>query len=386
MALPLASSTFGEDEARVIREVIESDRFTMGERVAAFEQAFAEYFGRRYAVMVNSGSSANLVAVASLCYRREDPIQAGDEVIVPCIGWSTTYSPLQQYGLRLKFVDVDTETLNYDIDQLRDAVGPRTRMIVTVSVLGNPCPFDEILGLCREHGIVLFEDNCESMGARLGGEYTGSFGLVSTFSTFFSHHISTIEGGMVLTDDLELACLARSIRNHGWTRGQPDDSPIFEHSGLEFEEAYRFILPGYNVRPTEIAGALGLCQLPKLGGFIEARRANARRFVELFGEDERFVVQREHGESSWFSFTMVVRPEAELGRPRVLDRLRAAGIEYRMVTGGSFPRHEAIRHFDHEIHSCDQASLVHDNGFFVGNHIYDLRRELDELRAVLDEL
>ncbi|HEV8630173.1 MAG TPA: DegT/DnrJ/EryC1/StrS family aminotransferase [Thermoanaerobaculia bacterium] len=387
MPLALAADTFDEEERRAVAAVLASGQYTMGPRVRELEAAFAAKLGKRHAVMVNSGSSANLVAVAALCHREHQPLRPGDEVIVPCIGWATTYTPLQQYGLRLKFVDVDLETLNFDVDQLRDAVTARTRMIVTVSVLGNPCDFGPILELCHEHGILLFEDNCESLGARYDGRQAGTFGLVGTFSTFFSHHISTIEGGFVATDDFELYCLMASIRNHGWTRGQPEGSPLLAgREESEFAEAYRFVLPGYNVRPTEIAGALGLCQLAKLDAFLAARRKNARTFVGLFGGDPRFVIQREVGESSWFSFTFVVRPDSGLSRERVLAKLDAAGFENRMVTGGSYLRHPAVRYCDHQVHSRDNADLVHDRGFFVGNHVHDLTAELHRLRDVLADV
>ena len=254
MRYELASSTWDNAEREAIARVVESDMFTMGKNVAAFEEAFAAYFGKKYAVMANSGSSANLIAVASLFFKKENPLKAGDEVIVPCISWATTFHPLQQYGLKLKFVDVNLETLNYDIEKLKDAVTSNTKMIVTVSILGNPCDFDEIEKLCNEKGIILFDDNCESMGAKVGGKYTGTRGLVNTFSTFFSHHISTMEGGLVLTDDKEIYNLLKAMRNHGWTRGQDTDSPIFDKKDDDFFEAYRFILPGYNLRPGEMHG------------------------------------------------------------------------------------------------------------------------------------
>src|SRR3989338_7584158 len=220
MKFELASSTWGEKEKNAILEVMESNIYTMGKKVREFEEKFASYFGMKYAVMANSGSSANLIAVAALFYKKENPLKQGDEVIVPCISWATTFHPLQQYGLKLKFVDVDLHTLNYDIAELKKAVTSNTRMIVAVSILGNPCQFDEITKLCEENNIILFEDNCESMGARFNGRYTGTFGLVNTFSTFFSHHISTMEGGFVLTDDKEIFNLLKSMRNHGWTRDQ----------------------------------------------------------------------------------------------------------------------------------------------------------------------
>ena len=172
-------------------------------RVAQFEQAFADYFGRKHAVMVNSGSSANLVGVASLFHRADNPLQRGDEVIVPAISWSTTYHPLQQYGLKLRFVDVELDTLNMDVSRLAEALTPQTRMIMAVSILGNPAALDVIRDFADAHDLIFFEDNCESMDAELNGQKAGTFGDISTFSTFFSHHISTIEGG-VLTDDSEL--------------------------------------------------------------------------------------------------------------------------------------------------------------------------------------
>ncbi len=383
MRYGLASSTWDNAEKEAIVRVVESDIFTMGENVAAFEKAFAAYFGKKYAVMANSGSSANLIAVASLFFKKENPLKAGDEVIVPCISWATTFHPLQQYGLKLRFVDVNLETLNYDTDKLKDAITPNTKMIVTVSILGNPCDFDEIEKLCKDKGIILFDDNCESMGAKVGGKYTGTRGLVNTFSTFFSHHISTMEGGLVLTDDKEIYNILKAMRNHGWTRGQDSDSPVYEKKDDDFFEAYRFILPGYNVRPGEIHGAIGLEQIKKLPKLIEARRKNAEHFVSLFKDDKRFIIQKEIGESSWFCFTMVVRPELELTRREVLSKLKEVGVEHRIITGGCFLKHDVIKYYDYTVHSRENADIAHDRGWFVGNHPYDIRAEIDYLYDML---
>lgn len=382
----LVSSTFGTEEKEAMQKVIESDRFTMGDKVKEFEHAFAKYFGAKHAVMVNSGSSANLIAVASLFFRKDNPLRAGDEVIVPCISWATTYYPLHQYGLKLKFVDVDLQTLNYDIEELKKAVSSKTRMIVAVSILGNPCYFDEISRICTEKNIILFEDNCESMGARLNNRYTGTFGLVNTFSTFFSHHISTMEGGLVVTDDFELYCLAKSLRNHGWVRDQDEGSTIFEMRNDDFYEAYRFILPGYNVRPMELQGAIGIEQLKKLDGFLKIRRENAQHFVNLFKNDERFIIQQEVGESAWFCFTMIVKPGQDLTRERVLEVLKKADIEYRIITGGNFLRHDVIKYFDYSVTKSSNADLAHDNGFFIGNHPIDIKEQIDLLYKVLQDI
>ncbi len=386
MRYELASSTWGEEEKQAILEVMNSNIYTMGEKVKEFEERFAKYFGMKYAVMVNSGSSANLIAVASLFYKKENPLKRGDEVIVPCISWATTFHPLYQYGLKLKFVDIDLHTLNYDIEELKRAVTKNTRMIVAVSILGNPCQFDEIAKLCEKNNMILFEDNCESMGAKCNGKYTGTFGLVNTFSTFFSHHISTMEGGLILTNNKEVYNILKSLRAHGWIRGQDEDSPIFERRDDDFFEAYRFILPGFNVRPTEIQGAIGIRQLYKLEGFIKIRRKNAEHFAELFKGDERFIIQKEIGESSWFCFTMIINPELEIERKKVLQKLKDANIEHRIITGGNILRHDVIKYYDYTVTKSTNADIAHYNGFFVGNHPYDIRDKIDYLHKTLKNI
>jgi len=386
MKYSLAYSTFGKEEKKVIYDVVESDMFTMGKRVKKFEEEFANFFGKKYAIMVNSGSSANLVAVASLFYKN-NPLKKGDEVIVPSISWATTYYPLQQYGLKLKFVDVELETLNYDINQLKKAITDKTKMIVSVSVLGNPNYFDEIEKLCKENNIILFDDNCESMGAKYNGKFTGTYGLVNTFSTFFSHHISTMEGGLILTDDFEIYSLCKSLRNHGWTRDQDENSPIMDRKKDDFFEAYRFILPGYNVRPTEIQGALGSIQLKKLPQFLEIRRKNAQIFKSFFENDERFIIQKEVGESSYFSFTMILNPKLNLDREKILNKLRESGIEFRIITGGCFLEHDVIKYFDYEeFGEIKNARYAHYNGWFIGNAPTDLTKEIEYLYNVLKEI
>ena len=234
MFYDLAADTWGPEEHAAVERVLASRKVTMGPEVQAFEEAFAAWHGSRHAIMVNSGSSANLLAVGAFFFRKDRPLQRGDEVLVPAIAWSTTYAPLQQYGLRVRFVDVEIETLNVDMAQLEAAITPRTRAIVAVSILGNPAALDEMRMLADARGLVLIEDNCESLGAELEGKKTGTFGHVGTFSFFFSHHVTTGEGGMVITDDAELADLVRSLRAHGWTRDLPAGSSIYQRGDDDF--------------------------------------------------------------------------------------------------------------------------------------------------------
>jgi len=262
-----------------------------------------------------------------------------------------------------------------------------SRMVVAVSILGNPAALDRIRAFCDAHDLIMFEDNCESLGASLNGRLCGTFGDINTFSTFYSHHISTMEGGLLVTNDVEIDHLARAIRNHGWARDVPADSIVNQGQQHDdpFFEAYRFVVPGYNVRPLELAGVVGIEQLKKLDGMLRVRRRNAAHFVELFRGDDRFVIQRENGESSWFSFTIILNPESTLDRARVMDAMRNGGIEFRMITGGCFPNHAAVKFFDYDIvGNLNHAKLAHERGFFVGNHPRDITAELDLLRSVLD--
>lgn len=385
MFYELAASTWGQEETDAIARVVAGNRFTMGDQVVGMERRFAAYFGTRHAVMVNSGSSANLAAVAALFYRKDRPLRRGDEAIVPAISWSTTYHPLQQYGLKLRFVDVELDSLNMDVSRLEEALTPRTRMIVAVSILGNPAALDVMRDFANRHGLYLLEDNCESMDAELNGRKTGTFGHLGTFSFFFSHHISTMEGGMVVTDDDELAHLLRAVRAHGWTRDLPPDTSLFERREDDFFEAYRFIVPGYNLRPLEMSGAIGIEQLKKLPGFTARRRENLKLFTELFAGDERFIIQKERGRSSSFCFPIILNPARTPDRKRVLAALKEADIGFRIITGGNFLRHDVIRFYDYEtVGEMTNADIAHDYGFFVGNHPFDLTPQITRLRDVLD--
>jgi len=219
----------------------------------------------------------------------------------------------------------------------------------------------------------------------LGGKKAGTFGDLSTFSSFFSHHISTMEGGMVTTDNRELFELVRSMRAHGWVRDLPPDSQIYEKRADDFYEAYRFILPGYNVRPIELSGAIGIEQLKKLPVMTGSRRRNWALFQKLFAGDNRFVIQRENGKSSAFSFTFVINPHSGLSRARVFQELKSADIGYRIITGGCITRHDVIKHYDYEcVGNLPNANLAHDQGFFVGNHPFDLTPQIERLREAMD--
>ena len=384
MKYELASSSWDNKEIEAIQDVIRRDCYTMGKSVRQFEEDFARYTNHKYCVMVNSGSSANLLAIAAMFYKKDNPLKRGDEVIVPAVSWATTYYPLYQYGLHLKFVDVNLETLNMDMDALKAAVTDKTRLIFAVNLLGNPNEFDKIHEIIKGKNITLLEDNCESLGGVYNGKPLGSIGLMGTYSTFFSHHMATMEGGVVGTDDEELYDILLSIRSHGWTRHLPKENKLCVKSDNNFEESWRFILPGYNVRPVEMMGAIGVEQLKKLPEFIRYRRENAEYFKKLFADDKRFILQRETGQSSWFGFSFLINKNSGLNRQHIIDVLTAANIENRPIVAGNFARKEVVKWFDYEIcGSLDNADYIDKHGFFIGNHQFDIKDKLDYLKETL---
>ncbi|MDM4764986.1 DegT/DnrJ/EryC1/StrS family aminotransferase [Pelomonas sp. SE-A7] len=383
---PLATSSWGAEEYAAMAGVVASGMFTMGPKVAQFERDFAAYTGSRYCVMVNSGSSANLLMTAALFYTKNDKLRlkAGDEIIVPAVSWPTTYYPLHQYGLRLKFVDIDLDTLNYDLEALASAIGPRTRAIMAVNLLGNPNDFGAIAALTAGRDIVLIEDNCESMGATYQGRQAGTFGVMGSYSSFFSHHISTMEGGMVVTDDEELYHVMLSLRAHGWTRNLPKLNHVCgTKSDDPFEESFRFVLPGYNLRPLELSGALGIEQVKRLPGLIDARRANGRALQEAMADHPRLAIQRECGQSSWFGFSLMIRPDAGRDRRELVAVLQNAGFECRPIVAGNFAKNTVVQYFDHEVHGrLKNAEYLDQSGLFVGNHHYPIAEAIEALNQV----
>ncbi|KQO82235.1 DegT/DnrJ/EryC1/StrS family aminotransferase [Rhizobium sp. Leaf262] len=387
MSYPLANSAWDHEEYEALQSVIQSGMFTMGQKVAEFEKAFAEYLGSKYCVMVNSGSSANLIMIAALRYKSQSPLLPGAEVIVPAVSWSTTYYPLYQYGLKLRFVDIDRDTLNYDLEKLREAITPETKAIMAVNLLGNPNDFKKINEIIGERDILLLEDNCESMGATYEGQQTGTFGLMGTFSSFFSHHISTMEGGMVSTDDEEIYHILLALRAHGWTRNLPKKNRITsEKSDDPFTEAFRFILPGYNLRPLEMSGALGLAQLRKLPMIVEERRKNAERFLDLMQKYPYLRTQKEIGKSSWFGFSLILEPDAGITRASLVAALSDAKIDTRPVVAGNFAKNEVLKWFDYSIAgSIENAEMIDTDGFFIGNHHFPLDQEFALLSTKLTQ-
>ncbi len=379
----LSNDTWDEKEINAIDKVVKSNRFTMGEQVSSYEKMFAEKFNSKFAVMSNSGSSANLLAVASLMYSGR--LKKGDEVIVPAVSWSTTYFPLEQHGLKLRLVDIDINTLDIDISKIEEAITPNTKAIFAVNLLGNIVDYHKLSELCKNHGLFFIEDNCESMGAELDGKKAGTFGVLGTFSTFYSHHLATMEGGVTVTDDEELYHYMLSIRAHGWTRNLPKTSSLYTKNDDDFYESFQFIMPGYNLRPLEIEAAIGIEQLKKLDAFLEIRRQNAVLFKQIMNDDNRFLTQHEIGKASWFGFAIILAPKLVGQRGKFIKAIKEAGIEVRPIVAGNFAKQPAFKYMNASISGkLINADYIHSNGFFVGNHSVFMKEQLELLKNTLD--
>ena len=362
---PTSFSFWDEQEYAAIRRVIASDRFTMGPEVEAFEEEFAAFHKMKYGIAVNSGSSANLIMVAALFAKKEQPLKRGDQVIVPALAWSTTYAPLVQSGLRLKVVDCD----NTWCSDLPDVTG--SQLVVGVSILGNPAPLNFLKIAIESHGGYLIEDNCESLGAYYSTELCGTFGLMNSFSFFHSHQISAIEGGMILTNDAECAKLCRILRAHGWTRDvEPPTS---------FENSYNFTHFGYNCRPVEMHAAIAREQLKKLKGFIAARQKNLKFFRELAKDLPIKLPILRTLDPSPFGLPFTV--DSLETRHKLVAELAEEGVDSRLPTGGSFTKHNYGAPWRSQL--TPNADRIHDCGMFLGNAPFPIEEQIGRAVEVM---
>lgn len=370
--IPLMVPSYGWEEVCEALDSVLDTQVTMGEKVKRFESMFAEYIGVRFATMVNSGSSANLLALSVLTNPIfKDRLRLGDEIITPAVTWATTVYPIINCGAVPVLVDVDLETFNVNAEEIKKAITNKTRAIVPVHLLGNPCNIDKIMEIAREHNLYVIEDACEAHGAEFKGRKVGSFGDLATFSFFFSHHISTIEGGMVLTNNEELAELTRALRVFGWIRELKDKDKITsEYENID--PRYLFVNIGYNFRPTEMQGAFGIHQLGKLEKFIEIRRRNAEFWTENLKEFKDYLLLHSEMEGTrhvWFGYPMTIRPDAPFTRKELVAFLEGKGVETRPIMVGNIDEQPVMRLFNHrKLGDLPNSRLIMRNSFFFGNH------------------
>lgn len=380
----LTRTHFQADELMAAVSTLLSGQVSMGPGVKAFEKDWNEWLYQQHSgqsLMVNSGSSANLLALAALASRfSKGPIQPGDEVIVPAVCWSTSVFPIIQAGAVPVFVDVDPDTLNISVEALSAAIGPKTKGIVLVHVLGNPCDMPAILALADTHGLWVLEDACEAHGASIEGKKVGTFGDLSTFSFFLSHHLTTIEGGMVCFKDTHWKDFLISQRAHGWIRERSDEA-AWKAKYPDLHGGWTFVESGYNVRPTEMHAAIGRVQIQSLDHFIERRQYIWQRWAD-------------HIQSHWsawlncqkvlpghqispLGFALQVSPGAPFSRHELQAALQQSDIFTRPLIAGNFTRQPAFQHLQARVSQGPLlgADQVHEYGFMVGLH-HDLSDEM----------
>ena len=378
MRIPLNKSTLGQEEIDAAKAVLDSGYFTMGRLVLDFERAVADYLGVKNAVMVNSGSSANLLAL----FAAANPmlpadgalpprLKAGSEVIVPALTWSTTIWPVIQAGAKPVFVDSDPETLQMTPAAVEAAITPNTAGIFIVHVLGGAVDMTAMEALAKKHNLWLLEDTCESFGVDWKGRKVGTFGQIGTYSFYFSHHITTIEGGMAVTDDDGLADLMRAMRAHGWIRQmETKDAQAAQHSSID--PRFLFITTGFNLRPTEINAAIGLEQLKRIEGFNASRRKVAARLdagLARWKQTGQLTLMRHHPNVTSAPFGYSVLCENRETRDALQAHLEAADIETRPVICGNLTRQPALAHFDYRVSGeLSGADRVMDCGIYWGTH------------------
>lgn len=356
---------------------------TMGKSTMAFEEAFAEYLGVSDAIMVNSGSSANLAVLTALCSpHAEHPLRPGDEVITPAATFPTVVAPLVQNNLTPVFVDCELGSYGVDPDEVEKALSDRTRAILLPHILGNPCRMDRLMQIAQEHNLYVVEDACEALGSRLQGRMVGTFGQASTFSFYASHHITTGEGGAVATNDPTLARAIRSIRDWGrdcWcsyrtpgANGACGRRFTYQIPGVSgtYDHKYLYSHIGYNLHPTDLQAALGLVQLARLPEFVQARRENFRVLFEGLSRFSEFLILPTwpaDADVSWFAFPVTVRDQRRFARNDLVNWLEDHKIETRFLLAGNILRQPGYTGIQHRtVGDLPNTDLVMRGSFFVG--------------------
>ena len=381
MRVPLASSGLRDSDIETVLRVLKSGNLTMGSEVKNFERKMASYLGVKHFIMVNSGSSANLLMIEALIRPAvsKPRLNPGDSILVPAIAWPTTIWPLIQLGLNPLFVDVDPRTLALDLraaQELIDTSRIPVRGLFPIHPLGRAIPPSELNAFARKNDLVLINDVCESLGSWSEGKHTGTEGIAGSYSFYFSHHITTMEGGGVSTDDDEFADDLRSMRSHGWSRDR-SDVDIWTANKSANDSKFLFVSTGYNVRPMEIQAAIGSAQIDSLDTFIEKRRHIASRVSDSINHSRLAVIGEEtlrgNPESnSWMLIPILVTGEDAPARKKViLDELEKLEVETRPILTGNFLAQPAIQRITR--HAVDplyfvQATRITNQAFMVGAH------------------
>ncbi len=376
-SIPLTNDSWDSKEKLAIIKTLNSNQLTQSNQVLKLEKKIAKYHKRKYCLMVNSGSSANLLGVSSMILHSKLKINPNDEFIAPGIGWSTSYSPFIQNNLKVKFIDVDRETLNIDYKLIEKNITKKTRGILAINILGNPCEFNEIIKIAKKYKLIILEDNCESLGAEYKGGKCGSFGFWSSLSSYYSHHISTIEGGFFLTDDHELFSIAKSIRSHGWVRDQYNNNFFNLKKYTDEKKKFLFVFPGYNFRSTDLNASVGIEQLKKLDSFVNNRRKNYLIIKNIISKYKWVILQKEIGKSSWFGFGLTFHTNQSIFN-KIIKLFKKNKIDTRPIVTGNFTNQPVMGYYNKNKkikYKLDNCNLIDKYGIMIGNSQVVLKKQ-----------
>ena len=373
---------------------------TTGRFAKQFEKRFARLFGLRHALLVNSGSSANLLALSALTSPElgERQLRRGDEVITVACGFPTTVNPIIQNGLVPVFCDVDIPTYNIDVSQLEEARSERTGAVMIAHTLGNPFDLRAVRAFCDEHELWLIEDCCDAVGSTYDGRNVGTFGDLATVSFYPAHHMTMGEGGAVLTNKGRLKVIVESFRDWGrscWC-APGDQNTCGKRFGWQlgelpfgYDHKYMYSHVGYNLKLTDMQAAVGVAQLDKLPGFIEARRRNFRALYEGVAHLEELLILPEatpNSDPSWFGFPLAVRPEAPFSRTELVEAVESRKVATRQLFGGNLTRQPAYEHVEHRsVGDLANSDFVMDSVFWVGVYPGLGEAEIGHMLDVLNE-
>ncbi len=380
--IPLVRDTISKQDIDKLIEWLKTyPHLTKGDLTIEYEKKWAEWLGAKHAVFVNSGSSANLLMLYSLV--ASGKIKLGDKVVVPTVSWSTDLAPVVQLGLEPILCDCNMSDLSIDIDHFERIIKEhKPKVLMLVSVLGLVPQMDEIVNICSSNDVILLEDACESLGSKYKDKKIGTFGLMSSFSTYFGHHISTIEGGMVCTDDTDIYNILKSIRSHGWDRDLDQaymDSLRSQYKVSDFEALYKFYYFGFNVRATDLQAFLGLGQLEKLDRIVEARQQNYLRYTEnIEGPYWKAPENTSDQYISNFAYP-IIHPNRE----KIVERLREEKVAVRPLICGSLEK-QPFWNNGGQI-SLVNGDIVDKYGLYLPNSHQLEDREIDKICSIINE-
>jgi dTDP-4-amino-4,6-dideoxygalactose transaminase/nucleoside-diphosphate-sugar epimerase len=383
---PLMGNAIGQEEIQAILDFLkDSPKFTKGKKVSEFESLWSKWQNCKYSVFVNSGSSANLILIDAL--KELYNWKKCDKIIVPTITWVTNISPILQLGLEPVFVDINLKNFSFDLEKLESTINSSENVVAVfiTHLLGFPAEMDKIKSICYNKNIKLIEDCCESHGAKFNGIKVGNFGEAGSFSFYFGHHITTIEGGMVCTNDEKLHNLLLLKRSHGLARELPKE--YFDLEKLKYsliEPSFLFLTTGYNVRNHEIPAVIGIEQLKKIDRIIEKRNANFKIYHEIIKKYKSLLYSfQEEGVSS-FSFPIIFKEKSHLNYFKKL--LNQEKIEFRPIVSGNLLEQPFLSKYKSSLSDTPNSSIVHNNGVYIGNHQFINIEEIHKLDLLLNKL